>query len=150
MAQTVSPMQFILQNYIYALVTSKEESPVTMVLYNLTLFQTQLALESGTTKEEIQLYQKIEGLMGDLKKLFVSPPFIQSLNLTQLQTLTFRHLNTGFKLSKEIDVGENTYTLLELKTSLSETEQRCTKIMAKIVSLYNLEIPLAGLMEFQK
>lgn len=150
MAQTVSPMQFILQNYIYAIVTSREENPITMVLYQLTLFQTELALQTGTTKEEPKLYEEVENTKNILTKLFKNPPGISGINLAQLQTLTFRHLNTGFKLNREIEVTGNVHTLLDLKTSLSEAEQICTKTMAKIVSLYNLEIPLAGLMEFQK
>jgi hypothetical protein len=124
----LSLIKFSVINFFSLLLTSRPFQPI-----STSLIKVVEALISSEELPDEEIKKRVRWIYEYThKKVMTALPIIE--------LAVFKNLDKG--LNREIDIGENSYTLTELYKYLDEISKELTEIVVKIARRYSLDLPI--------
>lgn len=127
----LSLIKFSVVNFFSVIINSRPFQPISTLLIKLVE-----GLILAEPEPDTKLQKRIKWIYENThKKVEVS--------LSIVELAVFKNLDKG--LSKEIEIGEKTFNLVELYKYLDEIAKELTGIVMGIAKKYNLDMPLLNI-----
>jgi len=131
MADELSLVRFNTINFFSILLNSRPFNPISTLLIKIvqSLIASEPEPDENNKKRVKWIYENTHEKVNE--------------NLSIIELAVFKNLDKG--LNRELDVGNKTFTLIELYKYLDEVSLELTEIVVKIAKNYSLDIPLGNM-----
>lgn len=123
-----SLIRYEVNNFHNVMLSSRPFYPISTLLIKIVL-----SLIEAESEPDMKMKSKVEWIYNNTHERVKE-------HISIIELATFRNLDKG--LSREIEIGDKTFTLTELYKYLDEVVLELSKIVVLISKKYNFELPI--------